>query len=173
MARRLQEAEQNLRGSETGLRQAHHIEVALKVRAMLAANPEIGSEADEFLSEFCNRLSTVAHACSVAAKDLRSIKGKAGRRALSWYTDFTRVLVSIAKQNGIRPTITIDRGTRKAVGRFLTVATGFERLLPREFRSPSNAARAKRLSRALAVLKKGPTAKLSKNNQGQNRHRGG
>ncbi len=159
MSRHLQEAEQNLRGCETGFRQAHHIEISLKVREMLAANPRIGSEANEFLSDFCSQLSQVAHACLVAATALISTKGKAGRRALNWYTDFTRVLVSIAKQNGIRPTVTIDRDTGEAQGRFLAIATGFERLLLPSMRSPSNTARAKRLSRALAELSKGPRTK--------------
>ena len=172
-ARHLQEAAQNLRGSETGFQQAHQLAISLKIREMLVANPEIESKADEFLSNFCGQLSTVAHACFVAAKELKSTKGNAGRRALDWYNDFARVLVPIAKQNGIRPTVTIHRGTGEAQGRFLDIATGFERLLMPSMRSPSKTARAKRLSRALAGVSKGPRAKSSKNRKGQNRHHGG
>jgi hypothetical protein len=173
IARQLHEAEQYLRGLETGFRQSHHMEISQKVREMLAANPEVGSKAGEFLSDFCNQLSTVASACLVAAKDLRTIKGKAGRKALNWYNDFTGFLVLIAKQNGIRPTVTIDRVTGEAQGRFLDIAAGFELLLLPNMRSPTNTARAKRLSRALAELSKGPSANSSDNKQGQNRHRRG
>jgi hypothetical protein len=169
----LQEAEHNLRGSETGLQEAHRIEISLKVREMLAANPEIGSKAHGFLSNFFSQLRTVASACLVAANDLRSIKGDAGQRALNWYTDFTRVLVGIARQNGIRPTVATDRDTGEPQGRFLDIATGFERLLLPSMRSPTKTARAKRLSRALARLRNGPRGKLTKKKQGQIRYRGG
>ncbi len=156
MARHLQDVEKTLRGAETGLRESHDTAVALKVRALLAANPEIGGHADEFLRDFCDRMSTVAHACLAAAKDLRSTKGKEGRKALDWYNDFTRVLVAIAKQNGIRPTVTINRDTSEPEGRFLGLATAFETLLSPSMRSPSDMARAKRLSRALAALNNRP-----------------
>jgi len=173
IARHLQEAEQNLRGAETGDQQAHHTEVSLKVIEMLTANPEIRIGAHEYLSDFCARLSTVAHACLVAAKDLGSTKGKAGRKAIGWYNDFTLLLASIAKQNGIRPTVTIDRETGEAQGRFLDITTGFEQLLLQSMRSPSKTARAKRLSRSLAELSKRPRGKSPKKKQGQNRRRGG
>src|ERR1019366_2576099 len=83
--RNLKEAEKILRGSKTGLQQAHHIEMSLKIIEMLAANPEIRIGAHEYLSDFCSRLRAVADACLVAAKDIGSIKGKAGRKALDWY----------------------------------------------------------------------------------------
>ena len=133
-----------LRGCEFGIRDIHDIEVAKKVTEFLAMNPEIGPEiADEFLSDFCDRLNTVSHACFVAATDLKSIKGKGGRRELAWFDDFTRLLMSIAERNGI--------STTKVQGRFLDLASGFEQLFhpTMGMRSPSRAALAKRLSRAV------------------------
>jgi hypothetical protein len=158
IAHHLQAAGRPLRGRQTGLQQASHILVANKARESLAMNPEIGDSADAYLSDFCNQLDTVSHACTVAATALKSTKGSAGRKALDWFDDFTAVLVSIAKQNGIRPTIATDRSTGVAQGRFLDLAKGFERLLWPEMRSPSRAALAKRLSRALAELRKGQQA---------------
>lgn len=166
----LQEAEHNLRGSETGIQQAHRTEIALKVKKMLAANPKIGSKADEFLRGFCGQLHTVASACLVAATDLRLVKGKDGRRALNWYTDFTRILVGIARQNGIRPTVATDRDNHEPQGRFLDITAGFEQLLLPSMRSPNKIARAKRLYRALVELREESRKKLTKNKQGQNRY---
>jgi hypothetical protein len=156
IARNLQAAEQSLRGCETGLQTAHNIEVAKKVRAILAVNPEIGDlvKADKFLSDCCDRLKTISHACLVAAQDLRSTKGKAGRKQLDWFDDFTAILMSIAEQNGIRPTIITDRKAHKVQGRFLDLAGGFERLLWPTMRSKTRTALAKRLSRALSRLHK-------------------
>jgi phosphohistidine phosphatase SixA len=158
IAHHLQAASRPLRGRQTGLQQASHILVANRARELLAMNPEIGDSADAYLSDFCNQLDTVSHACTVAATVLKSNKSKGGRKPLNWFDDFTAVLVSIAKQNGIRPTIATDRSTGVAQGRFLDLAKGFERLLWLEMRSPSRAALAKRLSRALAELRKGRQA---------------
>ncbi len=154
IARDLKTAEQALRGCENGLRQARDIEVAKNVREILAMNPEIGNidKANEFLSDCNDRLSTISHACLVAAKGLKSIKGKAGRKPLDWHDDFTAILTSIAEQNGIRATITIDRESREAQGRFLDLAALFEGLLLPSMRSPSRTALAKRLSRSITRL---------------------
>lgn len=144
ISRHLRAVDRPLRGCEAGLQNGHGIEVAKKVTEFLAMNPEIGPEiADEFLSDFCDRLNTVSHACSVAATDLKSIKGKGGRKELAWFDDFTCLLMSIAERNGI--------STTKVQGRFLDLASGFEQLFHPTvgMRSPSRAALAKRLSRAV------------------------
>jgi hypothetical protein len=77
IARHLNAVDQPLRGCQTGLRDAHDIQVALKLREFLAMNPEIGPEvdvADNFLSDFCTRSKAIAHACSVAATDLKRLR---------------------------------------------------------------------------------------------------
>jgi len=132
-----------LRGYEIGIQNVHDTEVAKKVVEFLAMNPEIGPSADEFLSDFCDRLNTISHACFVAATDLKSIKGKGGRREFAWFDDFTRLLMSIAERNGI--------STTKVQGRLLDLASGFEQLFAPSvcMRSPNRAALAKRLSRAV------------------------
>ena len=172
IARNLQAAEQNLRGCETGLQSAHNIEVVTKVREILARNPELGDlvKADKFLSDCCDRLKTISHACLVAAKDLGSTKGKAGRKRLDWLDDFRAVLMSVADQNGIRPTIITDRETGEVKGRFLDLAVGFEQLLWPTMRSPTRTALAKRFSRTLNDYTSGKGSHRPKN-QGQNRPR--
>jgi hypothetical protein len=163
IAHHLQAASRPLRGRESGLQQANYIVVANKAREILAMNPEIGESADAYLSDFCNRLDTVSHACLVAATALKSTKGKKGRKTLDWFDDFTAVLVSVAERHGIRPTITTHRSTGVAQGRFLHLAEGFERLLWPDMRSPTRGALAKRLSRALARLRKGRRAVRGQN----------
>jgi hypothetical protein len=155
IARDLQSHEAVLRGRQTGLRKSHETEVANRIREVLNKNPEIGIDTDEFLSDSCDRISTISHACFIAAKDLELNKAAAGNKAIDWFDGFTRVLVSVAEENGIRPTIENDRDTGKPKGRFFELAVGFERLLYPEMRSPSPSALAKRLSRSLARLKHG------------------
>jgi hypothetical protein len=155
IARGLQSNEAVLRGRQTGLRQPHEIEVASRIREILSKNPEIKIDADEFLRDSCDRISTISDACLIAARDLELNKAEAGKKAIDWFDDFTRVLVNLADKNGVRPTIENDRRTGKPKGRFFTLAAGIERLLYPEMRSPSPSALAKRLSRSLARLKHG------------------
>jgi hypothetical protein len=72
IARDFQAAEPILRGLETGLREAHQIEVALNIRQALAKRPELEARADHFLSDFCNQMNSVAGACLIAAEDIRA-----------------------------------------------------------------------------------------------------
>jgi hypothetical protein len=155
IARDLQLHEGALRGRQTGLQQSHEIEVANRIREALSKNPEIKIDADEFLRDSCDRISTISHACLIAARDLELNKAEAGKKAIDWFDDFTRVLVNLAEKNGLRPTVENDRRTGKPKGRFFALATGIERLLYPEMRSPSPSALAKRLSRSLARLKHG------------------
>jgi len=159
IVRNLQAVDQPLRGCETGLREAHDIQVAKKVREFLAMKPEIGpgnNAVDDFLSDFCDRLNTIVHACSAAATDLKLDKGKAGNKPMAWFDDFTRMLISIAAKNKISTTISKDRTTGEPRGRFLDLALGFEQLLLPHMRcSHRHQALAKRLSRSLERLRKG------------------
>jgi hypothetical protein len=108
------------------------------------------------LSDFCDRLNTIAHACSAAAIDLKLDKEKAGRKPMAWFDDFTRLLMSIAAQNKIGTTISKDRETGEPRGRFFDLALGFEQLLLLHMRcSNRHQALAKRLSRSLMRLRKG------------------
>jgi len=85
---------------------------------------------------------------------MRAVKGKAGRKALTWFDDFTRVLVDIAKRHSISPTVVNSRETGEPAGRFFELAAAFEQILYPKMRSPTPAALAKRLSRALTKLAK-------------------
>jgi len=148
-----QNADPILRGLQTGFHDAYQIETAARLRHALEQNPELKTGADKFLGDFCDQMNAVAQACLVAAKYLKSMARRPGRIPIDWYDDFTRVLVTLAKRNDIRTTIVTDRVTGKPHGRFLELATSFERLLYPAMRSPSRAARAKRLARSLRRLK--------------------
>jgi hypothetical protein len=136
-----------MRGVETGFRDGHAIEVALKIRRTLAR--EIGvDDAHDRMAEFHKWPRTIVEACRRAAEDLDLIKGAPGRQSRDWYRDFKRILTFIAKKNGIRPKVVINRRTHEAQGRFVELAEQFERLLPRHMRSQSREAMAKMLERA-------------------------
>jgi hypothetical protein len=151
----LQSHEGALRGLQPGLRESLEIEVATRIKEVLNKNPEIGIDAGEFLNDFCDRSSTISHACLVAERALALQKHEAGRKEIDWSDDFTRVLVFIAERSGLRPTIENDRKTREPKGRFFELARAFEGLLYPQMRSPSPSALAKRLSRSLARLRHG------------------
>jgi hypothetical protein len=155
IARDFRSHEAVLRGRQTGFRQSYEMEAAHRIRQVLSKNSEIKIDADEFLRDSCDRISAISDACLVAARDLDLNKGEAGKKAFDWFDDFTRALVNLAEKNDIRPTIENDRRTGKPKGRFFGLATGIERLLFPEMRSPSPSALAKRLSRSLARLKHG------------------
>jgi hypothetical protein len=172
IAGHLEEIEQVLRSRETGaLCHVHDIEVANQLVGMLQRNPEVlrlagvqcerpareepGANrelaaADEFLSDFCNRMASVAHACRIAAQDLGHIEAEPGPNA-DWFLDFTRLMAFVAHRNSIKTTPSIDPRTKKP-GPFVVLAGRFEQLLPRQMRSNSSEALAKRLARALKQL---------------------
>ena len=154
IANKLNETSELLRGHETGFRSSHEVYLAGKVKEFLAKNSEIRQRPDEYLKDFCDRADTISHACVVAAADLRTIKGKAGNKPLTWFNEFTRVLVDIARRHSIPATIINSRGNGEPEGPFFELATAFEQLLYPKMRSPSHHARAKRISRALKTLGK-------------------
>jgi hypothetical protein len=136
-----------MKGTESGFREGHDIEVALRIRSTLAQ--EIGlSNAHDLMTEFHKWPRTIAEACRRAAQQLDLIKGIPGRQSREWYRDFKRVLTFVARKNGMRPKVVINRRTHEARGRFIELAEQFERLLPRHMRSQSREAIAKMLERS-------------------------
>jgi hypothetical protein len=136
-----------MKGAETGFRKRHDIEVALRIRSALSR--EIGlSNANDRMAHYRKWPRTIAEACRVAAQELDSIKGSAGRQSREWYPSFKSILTRVATINGINPKVVIDRRTHDARGRFIEIVEQFERLLPRHMRSPSREAIAKMLERS-------------------------
>jgi hypothetical protein len=136
-----------LKGTESGFRESHDIEVALRIRSTLAR--EIGpSNARDRMIAFDKWQRTIAEACRRAARELDLIKVVRGRQSRKWYSDFKRVLTFVARKNGIRTKVAISWRTHEAGGRFIELAEQFERLLPRHMRSQSREAIAKMLERS-------------------------
>jgi hypothetical protein len=146
-----------LSGLESGLRNDLEIEITRRVRDRLAPNPMIGSAAEERLKSFRQEAATISSTCLIAANDLPSTPEKRGAKKKDWYSSFTKLLLSIAKQAGVGPTLYKDRsGASQAKrGWLLDAARVLETFLPREMRSPSDVARYKRLERSQAASKAG------------------
>jgi len=91
-----------------------------------------------------------------AAFDLPSGPEKRGQKKKEWYTSFTKLLLTIAEDAGIRPTLYKDRHPdhESLNGWLLDAARELETFLPVEMRSPSDVARYKRLERSKARLGK-------------------
>jgi hypothetical protein len=82
----------------------------------------------------------------IAAFDLPSGPEKRGRRAKDWYHSFAVLLLRIAKNAGISPTLYKDREAEheSPKGWLLDAARELETFLPTAMRSPSDVARYKR-----------------------------
>jgi hypothetical protein len=100
-----------MKGAETGFRENHDTEVALKIRSTLAREVAAGN-AEARMAEFRKWPRTIAEACRRAARDLDLIEVAPGRQSRDWYDDFKRVLTFIAKKNGIPPKVVINRRGR-------------------------------------------------------------
>ena len=122
---------------------------------MIGKNPEIQGipAARLFLRDFKMRSNTIAHACRIVAHELDASKGTPGAPRFDWYRDFTDLMRSIAAENGIKPVVINNRRTQEPQGPFIELVEKFELLFPAKMRCPSKSARAKRLSRALRVLR--------------------
>jgi hypothetical protein len=146
-----------LSGLETGWRNDLEIEIAFRVRNLLALNPMIGSAVEERLKSFRQDAATISLTCLNAANDLPSTPEKRGAKKKDWYSLFTKLLRSIAKQAGVGPTLYKDRSgaSQTERGWLLDAAHVLETFLPREMRSPSDVARYKRLERSQAASKAG------------------
>jgi hypothetical protein len=158
LAKNLSEASAVLSGTETGFRSDVDIAVTSRVLDLMALNPAIGSAdpARAMLSSFRRNADSISHICMVAAADLPSRPDKRGRKAKDWYDSFTSLLLDIAKEVGVTPTLYKDRQVEgePLKGWLLEAARELETFLPREMRSPSDAARYKRLERGKANLGK-------------------
>lgn len=154
-AQHLEEAKTVLQAIGVGIQRADSVEAVNRIKEMLSLNPAIGklSKAEEYISSACEIAETISQACHAAAWMLSSVKGKRGRPPHHWYNEFTQILCDIACENGIKSSLENDRDTGKPKGRFLELAEGFERLFPREMRSPSREALAKRLSGPLRQIR--------------------
>jgi hypothetical protein len=154
-AQHLEEAKTVLQAEEGGLQRAKNLEAVKLIRKALSQHPAIGklSKAEDYISSACEVVETISQACHAAAWMLGSVKGKRGRPSHHWYAQFTEILCDIARENGIKASLENDRRTRKPKGRFLELAEGFERLFPRQMRSPSREALAKRLSGPLRQIR--------------------
>lgn len=143
-----------LSASNTGFQSGINIAVALRVRSSLSDDGRAGSSdaAREILQKFAESSRRIIGACSEAEATLSNARRKAGRKKKTWHDDFTILLLRIAKKAAIRPTL-YNRGNDDPSGWLVRAATKFEKALPKEMRSPSAVARAKRLTKSKAALR--------------------
>jgi hypothetical protein len=160
-AKNLSEASQLLGGLETGIHTDFDIAVTSLIADYLAIDPTVGStaRAQELISSFRQEADRIAHVCLVARADLPAGPGERGRRALDWYDDFTSLLLNIANEAGVEPTLRKDRITGARSGWLLEAAQALEPFLYPEMRSPSAEACGKRLERSLRRLRGGKRQK--------------
>ncbi len=73
MGKELKKVAEILSGHETGLREIHDIAIVSQLATILALDPEIGSrrQADRLIDSFRGDAGKLAHACLVAACDLK------------------------------------------------------------------------------------------------------
>jgi len=140
-------AQKALRGVETGFRTSEEIELAIRVRAELE---KLGYSHPEVLSHPDSK-TIVSRACLDAAERLAAEKGSPGRKSNSWYDDFIRLMVDVARRCEIRVVVDVD-WAKERKGPFLTLVATFEDgIFPPKFRTlaPSLAALVKRVGRSL------------------------
>jgi hypothetical protein len=156
MAKELKKVAEILSGHETGLHEIHDIEIVSQLAMILALDPEVGSrqQADKLIASFRGDAAKMAHACLVAAGDLKQTVGKSGRPQSEWYDEFTALLLEVAETAGVEPRLGKDRISRARVGWLLDAAQALETFLDPPMRSPSAEACGKRLERSKTRLKK-------------------
>jgi hypothetical protein len=155
MAKELKKVAEILSGHETGLHEIHDIEIVSQLAMILALDPEVGSrqQADKLIASFRGDAAKMAHACLVAAGDLKQTVGKSGRPQSEWYDEFTALLLEVAETAGVEPRLSKDRISRARVGWLLDAAQALEAFLDPLMRSPSAEACGKRLERSKTRLK--------------------
>jgi hypothetical protein len=156
-AKNLGEVSLLLGGLETGIHSDLEIAVATRTAEYLALDPAVGSlaKAQELISSFQQDAARIAHVCMVAYADLPDRSGERGRRALTWYDDFTALLLNIADRGGVKPTLRKDRITSARSGWLFEAAEALETFLYPEMRSPSAEACGTRLERSRRHLQRG------------------
>jgi hypothetical protein len=160
-ARFLEKLAEGLSGVQTGVRQSEDIEFALLARQALSLNPLVGelARADERMASYQGQCSEMAQVFWIAFKTLKEDRGKPGRQKLSWYDDFTALLLKVAKRAKIEPKLNKDRISGARGGWLFVAAQALEPLLYPPMRSESPEACGKRLERSLKRLKAGPSTK--------------
>lgn len=156
MGRELNKVAKILSGHQTGLHKVRDIEIVSQLGEILALNPKIGSreQADKLITSFRVDAADMAHACLVAACDLKqTVVGKSGAPPQDWYDEFTALLLEVAKTAGIEPRLSKDRISGARGGWLLEAAQALETFLDPKMRSPSAEARFKRLERSKRRLK--------------------
>jgi hypothetical protein len=60
--------------------------------------------ADKLIASFRGDAAKLAHACLVAARDLKQTVGKSGRPQAEWHDEFVALLLEVAETAGVDPT---------------------------------------------------------------------
>jgi hypothetical protein len=165
-ARNLSAVAPLLAGGETGLRNDTEIAVATRVLEITSMNPAIGSQeaAQELLRSFWQNAELLAHVFHVVAAELPTHAEKRGAKKKSWYDNFTALLLDIAEQADIKPTLYNRASDNKSLkGWLLDASRQLETFLPKEMRSTSDQARYKRLERSKANLSQRGDDKITSN----------
>jgi hypothetical protein len=159
----LGEASTLLKGIETGFHSELEIAAAQRVAHLLSLDPAIHSEAEaqKVLRSFTRDADRIAHVCLVASFDFPEMPGKRGRPPQAWYHQFTALLLGIAKEADIKPTLQKDRKSGARTGWLVEAAMALEGFLDPHMRSPSAEACGKRLERSLARLRASKRQKSS------------
>jgi hypothetical protein len=156
MGKELQKFARILSGHKTGLHEIHDIVVVSRLAMILALDPEVGSrrQADDLIASFRGQAAKVAHACLVAARDLKqTVVGESGRPRAEWHDQFTALLLEIAEKAGVEPRLSKDRISGARAGWLLDAARALEMFLDPQMRSPGAEACGKRLERSKARIK--------------------
>jgi len=111
MGKELKKVAEILSGHETGLHEIHDIAIVSQLATILALDPEIGSrrQADRLIDSFRGDAGKLAHACLVAACDLKQAVGESGRPQAEWHDQFTALLLEVAETAGVKPNLSKDR----------------------------------------------------------------
>jgi hypothetical protein len=151
----LHEVDRIFSAHDTGFQNAEDMEVVSQLRDCLAKDKSVGSPeaAWGLITSFRENARQIAHLSLVAAANLASQRGPAGRPGLDWYDDFTAILLEIAKKAGIEPKLWRDRETGTRGGWLLEAALALEEFLYPDMRSETDAACSKRLERSVKRLK--------------------
>ena len=155
MGKELKKVAEILSGHETGLHEIHDIAIVSQLATILALDPEVGSrrQADRLIDSFRGDAAKLAHACLVAACDLKQAVGESGRPQAEWHDQFTALLLEVAETAGVKPNLSKDRISGARVGWLLDAAQALEAFLDPQMRSPSAEACGKRLERSKTRLK--------------------
>jgi hypothetical protein len=155
MGKELKKVAEILSGHETGLHEIHDTAIVSQLAMILALDPEVGScqQADKLIASFRGDAAKLAHACLVAARDLKETVGESGRPQAQWHDEFTALLLEVAQTAGVKPRLSKDRISDARVGWLLDAAQALEAFLDPQMRSPSAEACGKRLERSKKRLR--------------------